>query len=322
MALVSAAGLSACSSRDSILEPAGEAGRRVEGLWWLLFWVSLVVFAFVVALMAASLLGGRWRAPGAASEEVDRSWGGRLIVIGGVVVPTLILGAVFVVSLDDVRALADDPEDDILTIEVTGHVWWWSAEYPNGAVTANEIHIPVGDPVRFELSAADVIHSFWIPALGPKRDMIPGQTNTLRLSADEPGRYRGQCAEFCGVQHARMGLFVVADPDFDRWMAAQAAPANDATGPDASAGRELFMAGSCAGCHAIRGTRADASIGPDLTHLASRKTIGAASWDNTQDNLARFVADAQSMKPGAVMPPAELTPAEVDLVVEYLETLG
>jgi len=299
-----------------MLNPGGESSRRVEGLWWLLFWVSLAVFTVVLVLMAFSIVRARRNADDTVDESEPR-WASRFIVTTGVVVPFLVLTGVFVVSLADVRALADDPTDNILTVKVTGHMWWWEAEYPNGAVTANEIHIPVGEPVRFELESADVIHSFWIPALGPKRDMIPGQTNTLRLTADEPGRYRGLCAEFCGVQHARMGLYVVADRDYDSWVEHMAEPAE----LSASAGQDLFTAGSCAGCHAIRGTDADAEVGPDLTHLASRETIGAASYDNTHENLTRFVTNAQSMKPGAVMPPAELTADEVAQVVAYLETL-
>lgn len=304
-----------------MLSPGGESGRRVEGLWWLLLWVSVAVFVVVLALMVVSIVRSKGAPDQTAPTESEPRWGARFIVTAGVAIPTVILVAVFVVSLADVRALADDPNEDVLTVTVTGHVWWWEAEYPNGAITANEIHIPVGQPVRFRLESADVIHSFWIPALGPKRDMIPGQTNTLRLTADEPGRYRGQCAEFCGLQHARMGLFVVADPDFDQWVAHMAEPAEAPDAPGALEGRDAFLAGSCAGCHAIRGTEADARVGPDLTHLASRQTIGAASWDNTHDNLTQFVTDAQSLKPGAVMPPAELTPDEIAMVVTYLETL-
>jgi cytochrome c oxidase subunit 2 len=292
----------------------------VKGLWWLLLWVSLAVFAVVLALMATSVLRARTGDRDTPDESEPR-WASRFIVTTGVVVPFLVLTGVFVVSLADVRALADDPTEDILTVTVTGHMWWWEAEYPNGAVTANEIHIPVGQPVRFELESADVIHSFWVPALGPKRDMIPGQTNTLRLTADEPGRYRGQCAEFCGVQHARMGLYVVADSEYDSWVEQMAAEAPSPADPTTSAGRDLFLAGSCAGCHAIRGTDANARVGPDLTHIASRQTIGAASYDNTHENLTRFVTDAQSLKPGIVMPPAELSHDEIAQVVAYLETL-
>lgn len=304
-----------------MLTPGGEAGRRVEGLWWLLLWVSTAVFVVVLVLMVVAVVRGRNAGDRAIPAESEPRWGSRFIITAGVVLPVVILTSVFVVSLADVRALADDPEEDILTITVTGHVWWWEAEYPNGAITANEIHIPVGEPIRFALESADVIHSFWVPALGPKRDMLPGNTNTLRLIADEPGRYRGQCAEFCGLQHARMGLFVIADPDFDQWVAHMAEPAADPADPAAVEGRDRFLEGSCAGCHTIRGTDAAARVGPDLTHLASRQTIGAASWDNTHDHLTQFVTDAQSMKPGAVMPPAELTSGQIANVVTYLETL-
>lgn len=313
--------LAACeASSPSILEPAGPGARRIEGLWWILFWVAGAVFLVVLALMAIAL----WRARRTdASIATHVGWGEPFIVVAGVALPALILGAVFLVSLGDLAALSNDEGDDALTIEVVGKVWWWEARYPNGAVTANEIHVPVGEPVELELTTTDVIHSFWVPRLQAKVDMIPGRVNRMSIQADEPGRYRGQCAEFCGLQHANMAFYVVAEPpqEFEEWVAMEAAPADEPVQSGAARGRDVFLGSTCAGCHAIRGTPASAELGPDLTHLDARATIGAGLFANTRANLARFIVDPQEVKPGITMPPTELTAAELDALLDYLEQL-
>ncbi len=308
--------LGACSGAPSILDAQGPGSRRIEGLWWLMLWISVVVFAVVVLLLGMALIRTRWRTEG------EPGWGEPFIVVAGVIVPSLILGGVFVISLRDLNALTAGGNDARLTIEVVGHDWWWEARYPGEAVTANEIHIPVGEPVRFRVSTADVIHSFWVPQLGPKIDMIPGRENVTWLEADRPGRYRGQCAEFCGLQHANMAFFVVAEPPgrFQAWLENEAAPAAP---PDGSAveGQEVFLTSTCVGCHTIRGTEAAARLGPDLTHLAARETIAAGTLPNTRANLARWIADPQSIKPGAIMPPTQLSGEELEALLDYLESL-
>lgn len=191
--------------------------------------------------------------------------------------------------------------------------------------TANEIHIPSGEPVRFQLSSGDVIHSFWVPSLGGKMDAIPGQTNVTWLQADHPGRFRGQCGEYCGAQHAHMALFVDADApaDFDRWVAAQRAPAPAQTKPPEAIpvrGDAVFL-DRCSGCHAVRGTAAEGALAPDLTHLMSRQTIAAGQLPNDRANLRRWIAQTQQTKPGTAMPNVTLRADELDAVVAYLTTL-
>ncbi|HZA87671.1 MAG TPA: c-type cytochrome, partial [Acidimicrobiales bacterium] len=214
-------------------------------------------------------------------------------------------------------------DEPALEVEVVGHNWWWEVRYPNGAVTANEIRIPVGETVELALPTADVIHSFWVPELQVKKDHIPGSDNRLWVVAERAGRFRGQCAEFCGLQHAHMEFQVEALPraEFEDWLEREAEPATEPATARTREGSELFAASSCAGCHAVRGTSADGDLGPDLTHLGSRETIGAGLIPLTPANLADFIADPQDDKPGVSMPPTELTPREVEAVVAYLMEL-
>jgi cytochrome c oxidase subunit 2 len=219
------------------------------------------------------------------------------------------------------QALAEGARSTKLSVKVIGHDWWWEVRYPNGAVSANEIHIPAGVKVQLALTTDDVIHSFWVPTLGPKTDMIPGQLNTLWLEASEPGVYRGQCAEFCGLQHANMIIRVVADPaaDFDRWMDTQAQPGAEAA--LALDGRRIFEGATCAGCHRVRGTSAVGNAGPDLTHFGGRATLGAGVRPLTDENLRRWITDPQSIKPGAAMPPTTLPADQLDALVAFLRGL-
>ena len=212
-----------------------------------------------------------------------------------------------------------------VTIEVTGHQWWWEVRYPEEqVVTANEIHIPVGRPVRVDMTSADVIHSFWVPELHGKMDMIPGRTDVIWLQTDVPGSYRGQCAEFCGLQHAKMALYVVAEPPetFAAWLDQQRQPAAEPTEPPAQRGRAL-AAGLCIQCHTIRTGDAavGGSFGPDLTHVGSRRTLAAATLPNTREHLAEWLADPQSSKPGNKMPNLQLDVESVQALVAYLESL-
>ncbi|MGA7272056.1 MAG: cytochrome c oxidase subunit II [Acidimicrobiia bacterium] len=307
--------LAACSGPASMLDTFGPGARRVKGLWWLLFWISAVVVVVVAVLMAYSLRR-RTKSEGDHDDPADvPAWGNRFVVWSGFIIPAVILVVVFAISLVDLAALGRT-DDSATQVGVVGHMWWWEARYDGGAVTANEIHIPVGKQVEFSLTTDDVIHSLWIPSLHPKRDMIPGRVNTMTLQADEAGRYRGMCAEFCGLQHANMGLYVVADSNFDQWLAHEQEPA--ATG---GRGEEVFLNSTCVGCHTIRGTSADAKVGPDLTHLASRQTIFAAKLDNTRENLATVITDPQSVKPGVAMPPTSLSAEDLDALLDYLGSL-
>lgn len=314
--------LGGCSDgAPSVLDPRSASAARIADLWWWMLGVSSVVLLVVVGMIAYAIVRGRRRTEEEARGRVP--WGEPFIIIAGIVVSGIVLLVFFVVSLQTMRALAEPSEDPELTIEVVAHDWWWEARYPNGGVTANEIHIPAGEPVRLELTTADVIHSFWVPQLGPKMDMIPGRTNELVLEADDPGRYRGQCAEYCGLQHANMILFVVAqEPDaFDDWMDHEAQPAEEPTSDLSRRGREVFLGSTCAACHTIRGTPAEGALGPDLTHLASRETLAAGVLENDAGNLTLWIEAPQSVKPGATMPPTELSSDELGALVAYLSGL-
>jgi cytochrome c oxidase subunit 2 len=315
-----------CSdAAPSILDPAGPGARRVTELWWPMLAIAAGVLLVVVAMVAVAL-----RRPGRLGEpphDAPTRWGNRFVVVAGVVLPWLILTGVFVFSL---RVMAGTgggsrtgPGAEPLEILVAGHTWWWEIRYPNGAATANEIHVPSGQPVVLRLSTDDVLHSLWVPQLQVKLDMVPGRVNDLVIEADRPGRYRGQCAEYCGLQHARMSFYVIAQPaeEFAEWAASLGRAAAEPASAGARTGRDVFMRSSCFGCHTIRGTPARATLGPDLTHLASRETIGAATLPLTRDNLARFILDPQAVKPGAMMPPTGFSSSEIEALLDYLMDL-
>jgi cytochrome c oxidase subunit 2 len=210
------------------------------------------------------------------------------------------------------------------TIDVVGRQWFWDVSYPGQDVrTANEIHIPVGVRVAVKVSTKDVLHSFWVPRLNRKMDMIPGQENTLLLEADAPGTYRGQCAEYCGLQHAHMAFLVVAEPraDFDAWLAAQSRPASAPTSESERRGRGVFLSSACADCHTVSGTDADARVGPDLTHFASRRTIGAGTIPNRKGYLGGWILDPQHLKPGNKMPGITFNGSDFQALLDYVESL-
>jgi cytochrome c oxidase subunit 2 len=226
------------------------------------------------------------------------------------------------------RALAALSLKDAVTLEVTAHQWWWTVKYLDGGPseqveTANEIHVPVGRPVVVKLLSDDVIHSLWLPNLAGKRDLIPGRTALVQFRADKPGQYRGQCAEFCGFQHALMGLLVVAEPpaQFDAWLQAQRQSATPPTDAQALRGQSVFQSVSCAMCHTVQGTLAQGKRAPDLTHLASRQTLAAGTLPNTPQHLASWIADPQKHKPGTSMPATPLSADDLQAIVTYLGTL-
>ena len=249
-----------------------------------------------------------------------------VLLATGVTTAILFVFLVFDVSVG--RTITTNPGNEALQIRVTGHQWWWEVQYRDSlpqhwVTTANEIHIPVGRPVAFELVSTDVIHSFWPPNLSPKRDQIPGDENSLWFQADSAGTYRGQCAEFCGHQHAKMAFLVVAEPpsQFAAWLAGQRDTAPTPTDSLARRGRDVFLASTCVMCHAISGTPAGSRIGPDLTHLASRRTLAAGTLANTRSNLTGWIVDPQVIKPGVKMPPNRFSGPDLIALVAYLETL-
>jgi cytochrome c oxidase subunit II len=251
----------------------------------------------------------------------------RWVLLGGLVFPLVVLVPLLGMTLRAMSGLGANGDPGLL-VEVVGHQYWWEVRYLDGDggvlfETANEIHLPVGRDVELRLEASDVIHSFWVPRLAGKLDMIPGRTNVLRLRADAAGEYRGQCAEYCGLQHARMSLLVVAMPeaDYAAWAAAQAWPG--APPPDALAtlGRDVFLGHACRACHTIRGTPAIGELGPDLTHVASRRTLAALTVPNTRGHLGGWIANPQDLKPGSRMPSVPLGQAEFNALLHYLGTL-
>ncbi len=249
-----------------------------------------------------------------------------LVLIFGIAIPLVVLVALFgVADVYLVRKTAPpSPSQTGLTINVIGHQWWWEVRYPGtDAVTANEIHIPTGTRVNIVATTADVIHSFWVPQLARKIDQVPGRNNRVLLFTTRPGRYRGECAEFCGFQHANMSLFVIAQPRpaFNAWLATMEKPAPTPSTPTARTGERVFMANQCASCHEIRGTSAAGLIGPDLTHVESRRTLAAAQIRNTPAQLRAWIADPQRIKPGSRMPNLGLSSTEYDEIAAYLEGL-
>jgi cytochrome c oxidase subunit 2 len=315
--------LGACAHAPTYLEGHGYVADREATLGWVLLSVASAVILVMAALVLAAVLRRRPPAAGLA-----RSGGGlRWIVIGGVIVPAVILLAMFSYSMTVLAQVSRPATRPPVTVEVIGHRWWWEVRYPGSAPTdvfstANEIHIPLHQPVRLVVSTADVIHSFWIPQLAGKTDLIPGQRNVMWLEADTAGSYWGHCGEYCGLQHANMMMTVVAQPaaEYARWAAQQRQPAAVPAPGSAAEGQQVFQR-SCALCHSIRGTPAGGAIGPDLTHVASRAMIGAGLLPNTQGNLAGWIANPRSLKPGVVMPRVPLEPRELHAVVSYLQSL-
>jgi len=306
----------------STLRPEGPGAHRVAGLWWFMFWVSVVVVAVVTALIVIGVLPRRQRRT--TGVPGTPRWAGRMVLIGGVLAPVVVLSVLWVLTLTGMSALSQPVRPQAMRVQVIGHQFWWEVRYPeHGIVTANDVHIPSGLPVEIELTTADVIHSFWIPQLAGKTDLISGRTNTMWVQADRPGVYRGQCAEYCGLQHANMIFYVVADPPgaFQDWLARERQPATTPTEPLASQGQQVFLSSACVGCHSVQGTEASGQVGPDLTHFGSRISIGAGAVANTPENLTQWISDSQSIKPGNEMPPIPLSPEELRAVVAYLEGL-
>ena len=303
-----------------MLEPTSPQAQAIANL----FNLSLVLGGLIFALVTGLVIYAVWRFRDRGGPGEPRQYpGNRRLEIAWTIAPALLVTGLFGATAANMRAI--DPPGQDPDIVVTGYSWWWRVEYPKaGFVTANEIHIPVGARVLFQLQAADVIHSFWVPELGPKRDMIPGQSDaTLWLMADRPGVFQGACSEYCGAQHAWMRLRVVALPqaEYDAWVSRQQAAAATAAGDEVARGAQLFQRQTCVNCHAIRGTPAAAQAGPDLTHLASRATLGAGVIENTPENLARWIVDPHAIKPGVQMPGYPLPEADLRALVAYLGSL-
>jgi cytochrome c oxidase subunit 2 len=353
-ALLAAGG---CGRAPSPLDPHTPATARIAELGWVMIVLATAVCVVVFAALVAGLILARRRAHG-SSEVVSgegEGVGNGVVVVGGMVLPAIAIAFTLGYTIHTLREVAgvggpggahgehgehgvqvagaaQQPpatagEGPVLAVQVTGHQWWWEVRYPDEQViTANEIHVPAGVPIRLTVTSEDVIHSFWVPQVMGKVDVIPGRTNAVTFRVDQPGVYRGLCSEFCGVQHAHMHLFLVVDTaaDFATWLAGQQRVPPPPTDSLVQQGQRVFLGASgatCAQCHTVRGTSATGTRGPNLTHVASRRTLGAGTDENTTATLTGWTAEPQEMKPGNKMPPTELTDAEVRAVVAYLETL-
>jgi cytochrome c oxidase subunit 2 len=321
--------LAGCGNSKSpdMLSPKGSEAHDIANVWWLMFGLAAAVYLVVGGLIIHSVRKGRLRSRAEGeSDSVEPDtprFDDRMVLWGGIVVPIIILFVIAVVTVTTTNALRR-PASGALRVDVVGERWWWAVTYPSTKfVTANDIHLPAGRPVELHLTTADVIHSFWVPQLAGKLDMIPNQDNVLRFVAKTPGTYRGECAEFCGLQHAHMDFVVVVQSqgDFDRWMTAHESPPLEPASELADEGQTAFNSEPCAGCHTIDGTPAQGKVGPNLTDIGERPYLGAGALENTPDNLKEWITNAQTAKPGALMPPIRLSSAKARAIVAYLESL-
>jgi cytochrome c oxidase subunit II len=319
--------LAGCQGWQSALDPHGPQSRHLADLFWIFTIVTTAVWVLTMVALLAAL--PKRRPAEADPLSVDPATERRftLVIAAATGLTAVILLALTGVSYGLQRQLFG-PKQEGLTIKITGHQWWWEVQYEDPEpyktfTTANEIHIPVGEPVTIKLESSDVIHSFWVPSLIGKMDLITGRQNTIQFVAEREGVYRGQCAEFCGWQHAHMGMLVVARSreEFDRWREHQIKAAEPPSDPERQRGQDIFLSKPCVMCHSVRGTPAGGRVAPDLTHLASRQFLAAATLPMSRGNLAAWIIDPQGIKPGAHMPLIKLDPDEVHPLVSFLEGL-
>jgi cytochrome c oxidase subunit 2 len=318
--------LSGCGDGSSALTGAGPAATTIASLTWVLVGILAAVYILVMAALIHAVSRGRRHTLEPGAPRADRA---ALVamVTSGAIIPFVILTALLLATLHVLAVVLPGPTPGALAIEVRGQQWWWEFEYggETGAVrTANELHIPTGRRVVLRLHAHDVIHSLWVPALQGKLDLVPGKTNVTWLQADLPGTYRGQCAEFCGIQHAQMAFVVIAHPpaEFDAWLRAERQPSVAPVDDQARRGERLFVDRGCASCHTIRGSLAFfGRFGPDLTHVASRRTLAAGVLDNSRGALAGWIANPQTLKPGSRMPHTPLAVEDFHAIVHYVASL-
>jgi cytochrome c oxidase subunit 2 len=315
-----AASLGGCAGAQSALAPAGPAAARLATLFWGLTLGSIFIWLLVVALAVYAAYFPH--------EGKRRKLARSLIVGGGVVLPSVVLTGVLLYGLALLPELLAPAPVGSLKVELIGYQWWWEVRYlregQEPIVLANEVRVPFGQPVEFELESRDVIHSFWIPALGGKMDMIPGRRTRLRLEADRAGVFRGACAEYCGTSHALMSFSVVAlePPAFATWLSEQAADARTPNAASTRQGAQLFVENGCGACHRVRGTEAVGRVGPDLTHVGGRLSLAAGALSNGHGELARWLVDTERLKPGVHMPQFGMLPrGDIQALAAYLESL-
>lgn len=327
--------LTSCAGhQQSVIDPVGPESGKIDSLYWFFFWLLGAIFLAVIVILLITLTRrhrGIEQEPLEGTHKPSEQTDSRLrrIVTGATIATVLILFVLIISSVTTGKAISElSNKKNPLTIEVTGVQWWWQIRYVSSdasrtVTTANEIHIPVGRPVQIRELSNDVIHSFWVPNLNGKRDLIPSHTTTEWIEADHPGLYRGQCAEFCGLQHAHMAIWVVAEPQekFNAWLQGQLQPAAVPVNEVQQRGQQVFMNNACIFCHQIRGTTAAGQNAPDLTHFGSRRGIAANTVPNTKGNLAGWILDPQSMKPGNHMATVAVNSTDLQPLIEYLESL-
>jgi cytochrome c oxidase subunit II len=310
-----------CANAPSTLDTRGPAAGSIALLWWILLGMGTVIFVIVTGYILYSALRPLPDGPRSmvGSDE-------RFITVWGIAIPAVVLLVVLGATVWTGAETYRTPTEPDLTIEVIGHSFWWEVRYPDvdaTVITANEIHMPAGQPVRFILESSDVIHSFWVPQLHGKMDQIPGHANEFWLEADEPGEFRGICAEFCGIQHAQMHFLLVAseEAEFTEWLEEQTDEPEDAQARGVAAGEDVFVQANCVACHAVRGLREPTDLGPDLTNFASRRTLAAGMQVNDRDNLREWIRNPHQTKPGVRMPATPLEDDDLEALLDYLESL-
>ncbi|MFL5960273.1 MAG: cytochrome c oxidase subunit II [Gaiellaceae bacterium] len=319
--------LAGCGGAQNSLNPHSHASTDIANLFWWMTGVAFGGLALVSGIMVAAWFRrGRSGTAAHPGEEGGEHLGNKVVIALGIVVPIAVVCALFVVGDTLIIGSTQAPaaSNGRLTVHAVGHQWWWEFRYEGtSADTADELHLPVGTRVNLVATTADVIHSFWVPALNRKIDAIPSQRNEISLYANQVGVFRGQCAEFCGLQHAHMGMLVIVQPKaaFRAWLRHEAADARPPTAPDEQAGQKVFLDGPCSSCHTIRGTSASGFVGPDLTHLADRTRLAGLVIRNRRSDLGRWIRDSQHIKPGNDMPDIALTGTQLRDVVAYLESL-
>jgi cytochrome c oxidase subunit II len=330
LVLLSAVLFGGCDSKTpTVLDPKGPVASTESDLFWIILVIATIIFVAVTSVLVYSIVRFRER-PGMPAPR--QTHGNTRLEIAWTIAPSIVLFIVLIFTITYMFRLAEPASASTMKVTAIGHQWWWEFQYEGqspAVVTGDELHVPVGTVVHVDLRSDNVIHSFWIPKLTGKTDVIPGHNNALWFKADQVGTYRGECAEFCGTQHANMDFIVVADPPdvFQSWLSAQQTAAMTPITADQRAGLALFRSSGCAGCHAITGVNTDASgrgptIGPNLTHFASRQLIAGGVLSNTHENLVNWISDPQGIKPGNDMViPVKLTPDQVAQIVAYLESL-
>jgi cytochrome c oxidase subunit 2 len=319
------------SGNQTSLNPAGPAAAHIEHTFAVIFWITATVYLLVMAVLVVSVSRKRSSLDTFPEPQQTTEASDRLATRAVAVAMALTLVLVFVMLISSFRTsrvLGKMNNETALTIDVYGHQWWWEVQYPNEesakiVETANEIHLPISIPIRIHGTSRDVIHSFWAPNVQGKRDLMPGYETDVMMQVDQVGRWRGQCAEYCGEQHAHMSFYMVAEPkdEFEQWLNGEAQSASPPNTPQTIHGQHVFLTHACVLCHTIRGTQASARVGPDLTHLASRSTIAAGMLPNTIGNLGGWILNPQTLKPGCRMPPNQMSGSELQDLLAYLETL-